>query len=144
MKYCAACGYVGNPVKKVEGSFLVELFLWLTFILPGLIYSLWRTMSQKTCCPKCGSVTMIPADSPIAKAALGGRYKASKYGQAATQERRPPGYVSRYRVAKGGEEIGEKTVNQIKNLIADGQLTLEDYYFDSEVGDWCKLECLAA
>jgi hypothetical protein len=44
--------------------------LWLAFILPGLVYSVWRHNKRHDACPKCGSAALIPADSPKALAAL--------------------------------------------------------------------------
>ena len=62
---CTTCGFKGYPKKKVKGSILTEIFLWIFFILPGLIYSIWRLNSKTWVCPKCGNQTMIPADSPV-------------------------------------------------------------------------------
>ena len=61
---CPNCGYVGKPKVKIKGSFAVELVLWLLFIVPGLIYSIWRYSGKYYSCPKCGYENMIPADSP--------------------------------------------------------------------------------
>ena len=68
--YCQHCGTVGQPKTRVKGSFLIELVLWLCFIVPGLIYSIWRLTTKEKVCPKCGMPNMIPADSPKASAAL--------------------------------------------------------------------------
>ena len=68
--YCKACGSVAKPQKVVQGSFLLELLLWLLFLVPGLIYSIWRLSNKKDACPKCRSIEVIPIDSPIARAAL--------------------------------------------------------------------------
>lgn len=62
---CTTCGYVGNPQRITKGSTLIELILWLCFLIPGLIYSLWRLSSKYDACPKCKGVSMIPVDSPI-------------------------------------------------------------------------------
>jgi len=61
---CTNCGFRGKPVRATAGSFIVEVVLWLCFILPGLIYSVWRLTTRKQVCPKCKQPTMIPADSP--------------------------------------------------------------------------------
>jgi hypothetical protein len=61
---CASCHSVGKPKSVVQGSILIELVLWLCFLLPGLIYSIWRLSSKKQACPVCGSAEMIPTDSP--------------------------------------------------------------------------------
>jgi len=61
---CTTCGYVGKAKKMVKGSIVIELALWLMFIIPGLIYSLWRLTSKHDACPKCGGINLIPVDSP--------------------------------------------------------------------------------
>ena len=61
---CSNCGYSGNFRKITKGSIIIELFLWLLFIIPGLIYSLWRLTSQYKACPKCEAPNMVPIDSP--------------------------------------------------------------------------------
>lgn len=66
-KLCTACGSVGYTKNVMKGSMLTELFLWLFFLLPGLIYSIWRHTTRADVCSKCGSPTVIPVDSPIAK-----------------------------------------------------------------------------
>jgi hypothetical protein len=50
---CPNCAYEGKARKYTKGSFLIELLLWLLFILPGLLYSLWRVSSRYTGCPNC-------------------------------------------------------------------------------------------
>lgn len=71
MYICTVCGHVGYPVKQVKGSFLVEVALWFIFLLPGLIYSIWRLTSQSKVCPKCHNTTMIPDDTPKGKELIG-------------------------------------------------------------------------
>ena len=65
--FCPSCGNIGAPKTLTPGSILIELVLWICFIVPGLIYSLWRITSKKPVCPHCGQNGMIPKDSPIAK-----------------------------------------------------------------------------
>jgi len=69
-KYCTYCGCVDFPMFRQEGSGGVELLLWLTFIVPGIIYSIWRGSTRRWACPMCGNSSLIPLDSPRAKAAL--------------------------------------------------------------------------
>ena len=61
---CSNCGYVGKSKSVTKGSTLIELFLWLLFIIPGLLYSLWRLSSRYQACPKCGASHMVPLDTP--------------------------------------------------------------------------------
>ncbi|MCB2107350.1 MAG: hypothetical protein KDE14_06590 [Rhodobacteraceae bacterium] len=61
---CASCG--SQSVRRhVQGSFFIELILWLCFIVPGLIYSIWRrTGLKKYHCAECGSLDVITTKSP--------------------------------------------------------------------------------
>ena len=64
---CTRCGYVGNPLRITKGSFVMELCLWLIFLLPGLIYSIWRFSSKEDICPNCHNPDIISASSPVAQ-----------------------------------------------------------------------------
>lgn len=66
-RVCTACGYVGTPERVTKGSFGVELILWICFLVPGLIYSIWRITTRHDGCPKCGNQALIPKDSPMAQ-----------------------------------------------------------------------------
>src|SRR5215472_12159113 len=69
--FCPNCGSVGLPTTRNKGSTGVEIVLWLFFVVPGLIYSVWRRSAPASVCPKCGAPNMIPTDSPRAQSALG-------------------------------------------------------------------------
>lgn len=71
--YCDNCGSIGKPKTRTKGSFLIEVFMWLLLIVPGIIYSLWRLTSREKVCPACGAPNMIPTTSPKAAAALKAR-----------------------------------------------------------------------
>jgi hypothetical protein len=64
---CTSCGYVGEPTTVTKGSFGIELILWLCFLIPGLIYSIWRLSTRYEACPSCRQTTLIPSGSPMAK-----------------------------------------------------------------------------
>ncbi len=61
---CTSCGFQGKAKMQTRGSFAMEIVLWLAFIIPGLIYSIWRLTSKKEVCPSCDQPTMIPRESP--------------------------------------------------------------------------------
>lgn len=61
---CENCGKRDTPNKMQKGSLLIEIILWLIFIIPGLIYSFWRMSTKFNACPSCKKDTMIPIDSP--------------------------------------------------------------------------------
>jgi hypothetical protein len=64
---CADCGHVGTPKSVTKGNIGIEIVLWLCFLLPGLIYSIWRLSSKHKACRACGQQTLLPLDSPRGK-----------------------------------------------------------------------------
>ena len=67
---CTNCGYQGKPKTITKGSIIMELALWICFLLPGLIYSIWRLSSRYEGCPECDASNMVPLNSPIAQRIL--------------------------------------------------------------------------
>jgi uncharacterized membrane protein YqaE (UPF0057 family) len=65
--FCPHCGTVGQPRMHTKGSVAIEIVLWLCFLVPGLLYSLWRVTSREPRCAGCGHPGLIPADSPRAR-----------------------------------------------------------------------------
>lgn len=66
VRHCMVCGTDAKPKSKTKGSIWIELFLWLMFIVPGVIYSLWRLSTREKVCPACGAPNMVPLESPAA------------------------------------------------------------------------------
>lgn len=64
---CTNCGAIGSPKLVTKGSFIIEVFLWLLFLLPGIIYSVWRLSSRHKACRNCGASGMIPLNSPMGR-----------------------------------------------------------------------------
>src|SRR5258708_17376913 len=64
---CTTCGYVGEPKAITKGSIAIEVVLWLCFLVPGLIYSIWRLSSRYDGCPTCGQGPLISVNSPMAQ-----------------------------------------------------------------------------
>lgn len=64
--FCTTCGYEGKVKKQTPGSFLIEVIMWLAFLVPGIIYSLWRITNKYFVCAKCRNKSVIPIDSPMA------------------------------------------------------------------------------
>jgi rubredoxin len=50
---CPNCKYEGIGKHITRGSVAVELVLWLLFMFPGLVYSIWRHSTRKWVCPEC-------------------------------------------------------------------------------------------
>lgn len=60
---CTDCGTIGEGKDQVKGNVLVEIILWLCFIVPGLIYSIWRSSSKNKVCDACQG-KLIQLDTP--------------------------------------------------------------------------------
>jgi predicted RNA-binding Zn-ribbon protein involved in translation (DUF1610 family) len=65
---CTRCGSQAYPKKHTPGSFGVELLLFLFFIIPGIIYGVWRLSGRKLVCPACGSDAIVPTETPAGRA----------------------------------------------------------------------------
>jgi hypothetical protein len=75
---CRNCEQLVSPNTGRQGSCLIEIVLWLLFLIPGLIYTLWRFSRSNQTCPVCGAVnTMVPANTQA------GREIASRLSQEA-------------------------------------------------------------
>jgi hypothetical protein len=65
--FCTTCHEVGPSKSVTKGSILVELFLWLCFLFPGLLYSIWRLTSRHKACRACGGKELVPTWSERAR-----------------------------------------------------------------------------
>ena len=61
---CTSCGSGASGRTKTPGSFWIEVLLWISFIVPGVIYSVWRLTARKRVCEYCSAGTLIPINSP--------------------------------------------------------------------------------
>lgn len=61
---CTRCLESDLPRLVKPGSIFIELVLWMAFLLPGLLYSLWRISRQHDACQHCGSTELVETDSP--------------------------------------------------------------------------------
>lgn len=65
---CTQCGaQTSAPLKVPPGSPWVALALAVPFVMPGIIYTVWRYSMRRTLCPTCGHAQLIPADAPLAR-----------------------------------------------------------------------------
>jgi hypothetical protein len=67
--HCTRCHTQAVPNDIEKGSFIVEVMLYLFFIVPGIVYTLWRRSLGRRACPACGCEQLIPVDSPAAQRA---------------------------------------------------------------------------
>lgn len=61
---CSNCGHLGDEKQVTKGSLGIEILLWLCFLVPGLIYSVWRLSSRYSACAHCEAPNLVPVDSP--------------------------------------------------------------------------------
>lgn len=66
---CGECGEMSVPVNHTPGNILIEIALWLFFLIPGLIYSIWRWTTRRLACRHCGG-KMFTLTSPKGRAML--------------------------------------------------------------------------
>lgn len=50
---CPQCGSRVEPEMVRKGNLRLQIVLWFCFILPGLLYSMWRESTRKLVCPEC-------------------------------------------------------------------------------------------
>lgn len=58
--YCTQC-HTHTNTAKMKGNGWIELVLYFFYILPGVIYSIWRRSGKPNGCPTCGHAALIPA-----------------------------------------------------------------------------------
>jgi len=104
-KLCTVCGTIGLTKRNVKGSLLTELFLWCFFLIPGLIYSIWRHSTVSQVCGICGSPAVIPMNSPVAQQILANRGNGGQQIPAPAAHYRARGAVAR-RAPRGKIALG--------------------------------------
>lgn len=62
-KICTRCGSASGA-SQMPGSGWIEVVLWLAYIVPGVIYSIWRRSKKYEACPACGCKDLIPMATP--------------------------------------------------------------------------------
>ncbi|MFZ1545591.1 MAG: hypothetical protein WAT12_00580 [Candidatus Nitrotoga sp.] len=97
---CTACGYMGETKTITKGSIDTEIILWFCFLIPGVIYSIWRFRSQHEVCSVCDQATIISADSPAAQKII--RENRAKEVVAPVPDFRPPSKTA----IKAGRVVG--------------------------------------
>ena len=60
------CGCQRDPVNAKRGLLVIEIFMWLLYIFPGVIYSIWRRVRKQQVCPNCRNPSIVLTSSPRA------------------------------------------------------------------------------
>src|SRR5579862_4985902 len=66
-KVCLQCGSVGTSQEFKKGSVLTGIVFLFFFVLPGIIYFIWRGSTAYQGCRVCKSANVIPVDSPASQ-----------------------------------------------------------------------------
>jgi len=61
---CRNCGTKALSKTRSPRSFWIEIILWFSYLIPGVLYTLWCYHHTYEVCGTCGSRDIIPADSP--------------------------------------------------------------------------------
>ncbi|MCX2863732.1 hypothetical protein OOZ63_18035 [Paucibacter sp. PLA-PC-4] len=71
---CKQCGTLHDGSHNLPGNGWIEFVLWLAWLVPGLIYSIWRRSKKKPACRSCGNRELIAVESPVGSKLLREHY----------------------------------------------------------------------
>jgi hypothetical protein len=60
---CMECGCQRDPIDAKRGLLVIEVFMWLLYIVPGIIYSIWRRVRKHQVCPNCLNPSVVLTSS---------------------------------------------------------------------------------
>ena len=87
---CTTCGHAGRAKSDTPGNIAIELVLWLCFLVPGLIYSIWRLSARREVCGACGAATLVPVATPVGRSIVKQHHSEQLAHLNAQPQRRPP------------------------------------------------------
>lgn len=64
-RICKQCGSITKTADSLPGSGWIELILWLCYLVPGVIYSIWRRAKKNVACTACASRELVNVTSPV-------------------------------------------------------------------------------
>ena len=90
--FCQDCELAGVGESSKRGSVLITIFLLLCFLIPGIVYMIYRNHTKGTQCEHCHSKNVIPITSAKVKKVLGDGYaefvrEAIEYAKPAQRNR---------------------------------------------------------
>ena len=57
--YCNSC-HNSSARAVMKGNGWIELILYFVYIIPGILYSIWRRSGQPNICPICNAPALVP------------------------------------------------------------------------------------
>ncbi len=133
---CMECGCQSDPIDAKRGLLAIEIFMWLLYILPGVIYSIWRRVRKHQVCPKCRNPSVVLTSS---SRAMGMRQLMKTFsGSLKTNSTQPKPVssskgISKNRMPSQKPKTRKKDLNQIlksanrRGLKPKGQQGLIDF-----------------
>jgi hypothetical protein len=133
---CMECGCQRDPIDAKRGLLVIEIFMWLLYILPGVVYSIWRRARKHQVCPNCGNPSMVLTSSSrvmemrrLLRTFTQSAMSNSKISKPNSSPKPAPGE----KVASQKPKSGKKDLNQIlktanrRGLKPKGQQGLIDF-----------------
>ncbi len=133
---CLECGCQRDPIRAKRGLLLIEIFMWLLYILPGVIYSIWRRVRSQEVCPNCLNPSIVLTSSSRAmgiRRLLKGFPQSKMTHSKNLKPNSSPNLASEKPVQSQKPKSGKKDLNQIlksanrRGLKPKGQQGLIDF-----------------
>lgn len=65
---CKQCGTAHQGERVLPGNGWIEFVLYIAYVFPGIIYSIWRRSKKQTpTCAACGSRELVGLDTPVGR-----------------------------------------------------------------------------
>ena len=159
---------IGNRTGQAIGGFIFGVLLgpigwFITALSTGNRVKCPRCCeridSEASICPKCRSTLTgrNPATGKVVPAPVIDAYKGIlKYQNTLTRRNSPSGEVAppismppprragkdlMLHIARDGVDWGEVEVANVKQFLADGELSYQDHFLDPETNSWLTLDC---
>jgi len=110
---CMECGCQRDPIQAKRGFLFVELFMWLLYIVPGVIYSIWRRLRTHQICPNCRNPSIVLTSSSRAMGMM--RLLRAFSPSTSPISTRPSPSSSQKQVAPSKSKPEEKNFKQVLN-----------------------------
>ena len=110
---CMECGCQRDPIDVKRGLLVIEIFLWLLYILPGVIYSIWRRMRTQQICSKCRNPSVVLTSS---SRAMGVRRLMRTFSQPSMANSKSQKPNSSQKSAHGVQAQSQKPKSEKKDL----------------------------
>ncbi|MEE9499260.1 MAG: hypothetical protein V3V24_07960 [Nitrospinaceae bacterium] len=110
---CMECGCQRDPIDANRGLWVVEIFMWLLYILPGVIYSIWRRVRKHQVCPKCRNPSVVLTSS---SRAMGMRQLMKTFSQPLMANSKIPNPSASPKPVPGKQNPPQKPKSEKKDL----------------------------